>query len=602
MTFPKPTPLAATSEKDVGLAISSARAFIRRYLRLQGRQFLLLAGLVTFAAAAAIGVQFMMKVLVDGMAAGRDQVDMVWRALCGFVALIAAESVLWRLSGWLGCRATIAAGVKMRHELFEHISGRPMRFFTDHMAGALGQRITSTAGFFGALVNTVVWRIMPPGVDFLGALLIFATVDPWLAVGLAVAVLSTTFGLITFGERGRGLHRNYAALANSVGGDLVDVLSNMWSVKAFSARARESQRLCRGFEAEAVAQRASWMHIERARVLHDLALWLMAGMVLAYAIHLWVTGRITPGDVVLVSALTFRILHGSRDVALSLVDMVQQFGFIEETLRVIGTEQEHDGMPASQGGRRDTSIEFRNVSFRYEKCREVLHGIDLFIPPGQKVGIVGPSGAGKSTIIHLLQRLYETKSGDIFIGGLDIRTVPPSELRTWLSVVPQEIGLFHRSILENIRIARPDAADADVLAAADAAQCLTFINRLPNGLQTTVGERGAKLSGGQRQRIGIARALLMDSPIVVMDEATSALDSETEQHVLRAFSECAAKKTVISVAHRLSSLAAFDRILVLHEGEIVEDGTFSDLRRSGGVFEDLWRRQAAASLLSLTAG
>jgi ATP-binding cassette subfamily B protein len=406
-------------------------------------------------------------------------------------------------------------------------------------------------------------------------------------------VLVITAGLIFYGERGRDLHRTYAQHHNSAGGDLIDTISNMWAVKAFSARPREVARLGRHFQVEASAQRASWMYTERARVFHDLALWVIVGAMLSWCVHLWSRGRITPGDVVVVSALTFRILNGSRDLALSLVDMAQQFGFIDETLRVIGqkhTVVDEPGAPplVPAGG----SITFRNVSFAYSEGRDAVHDIDLHIPAGQKVGVVGPSGAGKSTCINLLQRLYDVDRGEILIDGQPIRSVTQDSLRAALAVVPQDIALFHRTIMENIRFGRPDATDDEVLAAARAAHCHSFVSRLPQGYETVVGERGARLSGGQRQRIGIARAFLKAAPIIILDEATSALDTESELEIQRAVVEQMRGRTVIAVAHRLSTLAGFDRIVVMQGGRIVEDGAMRDLLRRGGPFAAMWRMQA----------
>jgi ATP-binding cassette subfamily B protein len=296
---------------------------------------------------------------------------------------------------------------------------------------------------------------------------------------------------------------------------------------------------------------------------------------------------------VVVSVLTFRILQGSRELALSLVDMVQQFGFIDETLRVIGQPQTIVDAPAApalvpSGG----SITFRNVSFAYSEGRDAVHDIDLEIPAGQKVGVVGPSGAGKSTCISLLQRLYDVDKGQVLIDGQPITSVTQDSLRAALAVVPQEIVLFHRTIMENIRFARPDATDEEVLAAARAAHCHGFIARLPKSYDTMVGERGTQLSGGQRQRIGIARAFLKDAPIIILDEATSALDTESEVEIQRALVEQMRGRTVIAVAHRLSTLSVFDRIIVMKGGRIVEDGTMRELLRRGGTFATMWRMQA----------
>ncbi|RIL07956.1 MAG: ABC transporter [Proteobacteria bacterium] len=577
--------------------LASTGAFLAHYLRTWRGHFAGLLAMVVGAATCAVAIQYQMKRLVDAMAHEPRQVEAAQLALAGFVALVAAESVLWRLSGWLACRTTVGVGVAMRLDLFRRLSGQPMRYFADHLAGSLGHRVTATAGTFGALANTVIWRIVPPCVDFAGALVIFWLVDWRMALAMAGYVVAVTAWLGVTGERGRPLHRRYAERSSAVGGDLVDVIANMWSVKAFSAREREWTRLRSRFEDEAAAQRASWMYTERQRVVYDVVLWVMAASMLSWAVHRWTQHAVTLGDVVVVSALTFRILHGSRDVAIALVDSLQQLAFVDETLRVIDRKRtvvDERGAPALR--RRAGTLELRKVCFRYERGREALHEVDVFIPAGQKVGIVGPSGAGKSTLVHLLQRLYDVQSGEILLDGQPIHRLQQDSLREALAVVPQEVTLFHRSVLDNIRFGRPDASDDEVFAAARAAACDGFVRRLPHGYDTIVGERGVKLSGGQRQRVGIARAFLKDAPILVLDEATSALDTESELRIQRSIVTSLGERTVIAVAHRLSTLAAFDRILVLHGGRLVEDGSAAELRARDGVFARLWRLQAEGAL------
>jgi ATP-binding cassette subfamily B protein len=568
--------------------------FVLHYVVGRPWQFGALLLAVVGAAGCAVALQYVMKLLVDAMAGPREASGAVWSALILFVSFIAGESILWRLTGWLACRTTLGVGVDMRLDLFGYMNGQPMRYFADNLAGSLGQRLTATAGNFGALTNTVVWRILPPCIDFVGALIIFLTVDWRMMLALAVFVTAVTGGLIWFGERGRPLHRTYAGHAGVVAGDLVDVITNMWAVKSFSARTREAERLAGGFRQEALAQRRSWLYLEKARALHDIALCAMAGGMLSWAVYLWSLGQITPGDVVVVSTLTFRILNSSRDLALSLVDTAQYVGYIEDTLRVIAQPQSVVDAPnakplVARGG----SVEFRNVSFSYGDDRsDTVQGLNLYIPAGQKVGIVGPSGAGKSTLVHLLQRLYDVQSGKVLIDGQPLTEVGQDSLRAALAVVPQEITLFHRTLMENIRFARPDATDEEVYAAARAACCDGFIRATPQGYDTLVGERGMKLSGGQRQRIGIARAFLKDAPIIILDEATSALDTESEMEIQRSLVRLMRGRTVIAVAHRLSTLTAFDRILVVKGGKIVEDGTATELRQRGGLFDTMWRLQA----------
>ena len=590
---PSHIPLAFDDTAVVPPRFTSAARFIRHHVSRWRWHFAAIFALVWGAAGCAIGTQYVLKLLVDAMAGPREISHAMVVALTVFLSLVAGENLFWRLLGWLVCRTTVGIGVELRLDLFHHLSGQSMRYFADNLAGSLGQRITGTAGNFGALTNTIVWRTLPPTIDVLGAVVIFATVDAALSAVLACAVVAVTGGLIWFGERGKPLHRTYAGAAALTGGDLVDSISNMWTVKAFSARRREWRRHERQFRREASAQSRSWMHLEKTRALHDVALWVMAGTMLSWAVLLWSRGQATSGDVVIVFSLTFRILHSSKDLALSLVDLAQQVGFIDHTLSVIGQARtvcdRIGATPLDAGGGR---IVFRDVSFSYGHGRHALRGVDLVIPAGQKVGVVGPSGAGKSTLVHLLQRLHEVTAGEILIDAQSIREVTQDSLRAALAVVPQEISLLHRSVMENIRFARPSASDEEVHAVARAADCDDLIRALPQGYDTVVGERGTKLSGGQRQRIGIARAFLKDAPIIILDEATSALDTESEIKIQRALARLMQGRTVVAVAHRLSTLAAFDRILVVDDGRVVEDGTVDELRKRGGLFDTMWRRQA----------
>jgi ATP-binding cassette subfamily B protein len=519
-------------------ALRSVGRFIGHYLGSRPLQFLSLMALVVCASACALGVQYGMKLLIDAMSLpGRGHAG-VQTALALFIGLVGLEAVLWRASGWLGSRTTIEAGVDIRLDLFRHLAGHSLRYFHDHLAGSLGHRLTSTAGAFGTIVNRMVWDVAPPLVAFLGALVLFSTLDGPMAAVLGVFVCAVTLGLIAFGLKGRHRHRAYAERASHAGGELMDVLNNIFAVKAFSARERERDRLAATFGEEASAHVSSWMHNEKIRVVNDAALVLLAAGTLTWAAHLWSVGRITAGDVVLVSTLTFRLLHGSRDLAMSLIDMGQQVSFIGETLRLVGQphalrDPARPRPPAPARG----AVTFDRVGFGYRREAPVLRGLSLHIPPGQRVGLVGASGAGKSTLTHLVQRLHDVDSGQVLIDGQPVHELEQDALRRRIAVVPQEVSLFHRSILDNIRFARPEASDAEVVAAARAAECEAFILDLPDGYDTLVGDRGAKLSGGQRQRIGIARAFLKDAPILILDEATSALDAESEAAIQSALAE-----------------------------------------------------------------
>jgi ATP-binding cassette subfamily B protein len=577
-------------------------AFLFHYVRARPISFLCLGLLIVSAASCAVIVQYGMKLIVDAMSTDNRAAADVWSPLLFFLCLIALESALWRAGGWLGCRTIVASCADMRVDLFDHLTGHAMPFFRRHLTGALGNRISSTATASGIIFSTLTWNVTPPCVEFIGATVILLTIDWRLALALMVFVTLVATVIVAFGTRGRQLHETYGMHASRVGGEIVDTVSNIWAVQAFAARHRESERLKWEVSQEARAQRRSWMYLEKARVLHDVFLWLMAGTMLFWALYSWRKGTLSTGDVVVVSALAFRILHGSRDLALALVGTAQQFGVIAEMLSVVaqphGMKDAVDAKPYVPGG---GAIEFDNVDYAYPDGHVVFRKLNLSIPAGQKLGVVGPSGAGKSTLLALLQRLDDTRGGSISLDGQPLRSLTRDSLRQAIAVVPQDVPLFRRTVMENIRYGRPDATDEEVYEAARLANCDEFIEALPNGYHTLLVERGASLSGGQRQRLSMARAFLKNAPILVLDEATSSLDSRSEERVQQALTELMRHRTVLAAAHRLSTLSAFDRIIVLDEGRIVEDGSPEVLRARGGLFSTLWRMQSKEAPLNETS-
>lgn len=567
--------------------------FLLHYVLVRPFGFALLAVLVIAAASSAVGMQYMMKVLIDAMTAPTHALPQVHFALGAFVALVALESIFLRGSAMLLCRITTASTVRIRLDMFDYLARHQLSFFQNQRAGALGHRVGALGGAFSALVHRILMEIWPALISFAGALIIFLSIDSAMAAVLAVVFVAVSVMLVLLGLKGDAYHKEFARRAGEGGGELVDVIGNIWAVKAFSGRSGELARLRGFFQKEAVAQRRGWYFVERIRLLHDGVLVVLVAGTLLWAIARWSTGEITAGDVVVISAMTFRMLQGSRDMAMAVIDTNQQFSYLDETLQVIGIphalRDAPDALPLRRGA---GALRLESVTFGYDPHRPVLHDISIDVPAGQSVGIVGPSGAGKSTILQLLQRLYDPQAGQLLIDGQRTDGVTQDSLQQAISVVPQEVLLFHRSILENIRFARPDASVEAVRAAARTARCDTFIAALPDGYDTIVGERGTNLSGGQRQRIGIARAILQNARIALLDEATSALDTESELAVQEGLSALMADRTVLAVAHRLSTVITFDRVLVIEDGRVVEDGPPLELLRSGGAFERLWALQA----------
>lgn len=447
-------------------------AFLAHYVRRRPAAFGGLLLLIVSAAACPVGVQYGMKLIVDTMAGDDRASREIWRWLALFIVLIAAESALWRLSGWLGCITVVNTGVDVRLDLFRHLSGHSLDYFSRHLAGSLGNRVTATAGATGAIFGTAIWKILPPCVDFVGAVIVLSTVDLRMAFTLIGFVAVVAIFMFVLGRRARPLQQAFAERASAVGGELVDVVANIFTVMAFSAREREYRRLQAAFGTEAQAQRRSWLFLEKARALHDVCLWIMAGSMLIWAVESWRAGHSGAGDVVLISALTFRILHGSRDLALSMVDASQQFGVIAEMLNVVARPHEvADQVQAASLTPGAGEIAFKDVRFSYDDGRRIFDGLNLLVPAGQRLGVVGPSGAGKSTLIRLVARVMDPDAGCVTLDGVDVSKVRQDSLRSAIGVVPQDITLMHRSVMDNLRYGRPDASDEEVHRSARDALC-----------------------------------------------------------------------------------------------------------------------------------
>jgi ATP-binding cassette subfamily B protein len=547
---------------------------------------------VLVAVMCAVSVQYGLKHLIDIIAAGPEKAAGLWTAFALLCSLVAADSLLWRIAGWAAAYTFVAVTGDIRRDLFGHLSGHSPSYFAERLPGALASRITATANAVFTTENTGSWNVLPPVVAVVCSIVLIGSVNPIMA-GALVAVAAGLGALVyRLARRGTPLHRSFASKAAAVDGELVDVIGNMSVVRAFGAMFREQRRIAATIGVEMGARRTSLIYLERLRLIHAVITAALVAGVVAWGLLLWQHGQATVGDLVLITALSIGILHCTRDLAVALVDLTQHVARLEEAIGSLLIEHELPDRPNARPLRAGAGeVTFEQVRFAYPTRAPVLREFDLTIEPGQRVGLVGFSGAGKSTVLALLQRFYDVGSGRILIDGQDIRDVTQESLRTTMAIVPQDISLFHRTVLENIRYARPDAQEEDILAAAEMANCREFIEALPDGFATMVGDRGVKLSGGQRQRLAIARALLKDAPILLLDEATSALDSESERAIQDALDRLMHGRTVIAIAHRLATLKSFDRIIVMDRGHIVDDGPPGVLALRPGPYRDMLRRQ-----------
>ncbi len=568
-------------------------SFILRYVRHRAPSHSIVITSVLAAVGCAIASQYAIKNLIDVLSTP-DPGDLVWAAFIVLTGLIAADNLLWRVGGWAASHAFVTVTGDLRRDLFRHLTGHAPGYFADRLPGMLASRITATANAVYTTETMFTWNVMPPAVAVMGAIALLSAVNAPLAGVLVIIAAFIVAVMFKLADRGQPLHHAFASKAALVDGELVDVIGNIGVVRAFGATMRERQRFSTTVDHEMDARRRSLRYLEKLRLLHAALTATLTAGVLGWALKLWQQGTITTGDVVLVCSLGFTILHASRDLAVALVEVTQHMARLGEALSTLLLPHEMREHPratplAVRGGR----VEFDGIDFAYPGGHPVLRDFCLHVAPGQRVGLVGRSGSGKSTMLALLQRFYDVQGGCVRIDGQDVAQLAQQSLGEAIAVVPQDISLFHRSILENIRYGRPEASEAEVMAAAEAAGCGGFIGAMPQGFATVAGDRGIKLSGGQRQRIAIARAFLKDSPILLLDEATSALDSESEQAIHDALARLMHNRTVIAIAHRLSTLRDFDRIVVMDAGRIVQDGPPAELARRPGPFRDLLMRQTA---------
>ena len=562
-------------------------SFVLRYLRQRLAAHVLILTAVVAAVACSVGTQYGVKYLVDALAAGPNHEGGVWLAFVMLVTLIAADNFLWRIASWTASFTFVGVTGDLRRDIFRHLTGHAPSYFSDRLPGMLTSRITATSNAVFTVENMFVWNVMPPCIATVAAIALIGTVSLPMAGGLIVVAGAMVIAMFHLAAVGKPLHDDFADKAAAVDGEMVDVINNMPLVRAFCGLGYEHDRFDTTVNRELRARGRSLRYLEKLRISHAAITVVLTIALLAWAIMLWQRGEATTGDVVLVCTLGLSILNATRDLAVALVDVTQHVARLSEaTATLLVPHELRDHPKAEPLLRAGAAIVFNKVTFRYPGGLQVFDKFSLRINAGQRVGLVGQSGGGKSSLFVLLQRFYDVDQGHIAIDGQNISKVTQQSLRQAISVVPQDISLFQRSIMENIRYGRPNATDNEVLRAAIAARC-DFVEALPEGFATMVGDRGVNVSGGQRQRIAIARAFLKDAPILLLDEATAALDSESEEAIREALGRLMRGRTVIAIAHRLATLRNFDRVVMLKGGKIIEDGSPDRLMQGQGPYREL---------------
>ena len=568
---------------------ASPLAFIFRYIRLRPASHAAILAAVLAAVVCSVCTQYGVKFLVDTLSSGLNAA--AWTAFLLLGALIAADNLLWRIAAWIANYAFVGVTGDLRRDLFSHLMGHSPSYFSERLPGMLTSRVTATSNAVFTAENMFMWNVLPPCVATVAAIALVLTISaPMAATLMAIAGIMVLI-MFRLAAAGRPLHHDFARKAAAVDGEMIDVVSNMPLVRSFGGFLREHRRFDATINREMTARQRSLFYLEKLRIFHALVTILLTLGLVGWAIMLWERGEATTGDVVLACTLALSVLNATRDLAVALVDITQHVARLSEAVATLLVPHElRDDPHAEPLVRRGASAKFEHVDFTYPDGQRIFQDFSLSILPGERVGLVGHSGGGKSTMFALLQRFYDVQAGQILLDGQNIARVTQESLRAAIGIVPQDISMFHRSVMENIRYGRPEASDDEVMQAAFAARC-DFIEQLPQGVRTIVGERGVRLSGGQRQRIAIARAFLKDAPLVLLDEATSALDTESEEAIREALNHLMNRRTVVAIAHRLSTVRNFDRIVVLQTGRVVQDGPPDVLMRREGLYRQLVQRE-----------
>ncbi|ARP88518.1 ABC transporter ATP-binding protein [Bordetella genomosp. 9] len=585
-----------------GHVFKDVLGFTLHHWRNEPSRILLIAALVLCSALADVVTPMYAGRLIDAVTSGKPGDPAVWRAAVSAFALLIGLGLAGMLLRQYAFAVISALTTRMMSRICGEAFHRVQRFSSDWhantFAGSTVRKITRGIWALDLLNDTLLLALMPSLVMLVGATALLGA--HWPVMGAIVGVGAVIYLAVTV-SLSLGYVAPAARLANvwdtRLGGALADAISCNAVVKAFGAETREEARLQRIVGKWRRRTYRGWIRGTFNGGLQGVMLVIMRTAIVGAALLLWANGRASAGDIAFALTMFFILQGYMRDVGMHVRNLQRSVNDMEE---LVNLERQPLGIADRPGAKpiriENGDIRFDRVTFQYGGHATPLYrDFSLHIAPGERVGLVGHSGSGKTTLIKLIQRMYDVNEGAILIDGQDIAQVQQASLRAQIAIVQQEPVLFHRTLAENIAYARPGATQAEIENAARLASAHDFIMALPRGYETLVGERGVKLSGGERQRVAIARAFLADAPILILDEATSSLDSESEMLIQQAMERLMVGRTTLVVAHRLSTVRALDRLIVMEKGRIIEQGTHDALiQRPDGVYRRLFERQALA--------
>ncbi|MDD7204225.1 MAG: ABC transporter ATP-binding protein [Coriobacteriaceae bacterium] len=587
---------------------STARRTLHYYWAATSKHLGLFIGLmlssIGFIVLLSYGNPLLMSMIVDRVSAEPVAPDQAFEVFGPYIIALIAINLIGqacsKVQDYTSFKLEIAASYDLATEAFDALSNQSMTFHSNRFGGTLVSQTTKFMNAYSQMLENITFPFLPIICSIIATcVILIPRVPAYVVILMALLVVYAIVSYVMY-KRILSLNEDAADAQNTLSGALSDAVTNILAVKTYGREDYERELFDRA-NREVVARDTKRMMASLARGIITACIALAIMSVVAVFIaggNAWF--GITPGTLVIMFTYTYTITNQFNFISRGLQRFNVAFGdasgmtSVLDEPRLVADEPNAKPLKVTAG-----DIDFIDLNFWYTDGNaktEVFDNFNLHIPAGQRVGLVGRSGAGKTTLTKLLLRLSDIQEGEILIDGQNVAKGTQQSLRRQVAYVPQEALLFHRTIAENIAYARPDASMDEIREAARQANALEFIERLPQGFDTVTGERGIKLSGGQRQRIAIARAMLADAPILVLDEATSALDSESEKLVQDALEKLMQGRTSIVVAHRLSTVASLDRIVVLDRGKTVEDGPHAELIAQGGEYAQLWSRQTGAYL------
>lgn len=577
--------------------------FFKHFILLHKYKFVGLFLTSTLYAISTAASPYLIKLIVDNIVQfkgdPKDIYSVVFMPVALYITLRVLLSFFMRVEDIMQVYTIPATKAQIRESMFQYTIGHDYIFFQDNLSGSISNKILNMANSFERIYIAIHDGLFPCILTFIisdimmyrnvPSFALFFTV--WFFLSLVVTSYLSTRSVLLSDQR------SYAESA--VAGNIVDVFRNINTVMTFLNKKTELNHMDLVQKNELLAARKLEWELIKIHLFRSLATTIMLSSMLIILIEGWRRGLVTIGDFTFVSSTAFNMAHLTWSASKEFVTLYKEWGIARQSFSLLDTSYSNLDSPEAKPLKVSTGkISFKNVDFKYCSGQTLFENQNITILPGQKIGLVGFSGSGKTTFAKLIMRFYEPQNGNIEIDGQDLKNVTVKSIRENVAMIPQDPGLFNRSILENILYGNPRASYQEVLEAANIANCTDFISELPQGYNTIIGEHGEGLSAGQRQRIAIARAAIKDAPILILDEATSALDSITEQKIQQSIDTLMQNKTAIVIAHRLSTIVNLDRILVFDKGRIVEDGTHQELLAKKGYYAKLWQIQTNDIILA----